>query len=284
MIDFYKLENECSKSLNERDIDQFEDQIYSDLYDALLSIPYQFKRMFVFNLSETICSILESSKKPEVDAETIFYGYVDYLSSTGCWSEFGDFEKNSKEGASIVFSCVYVILFHSKPTNERIPRCLIRIKAIVKPEIFKLFEGLLKKKKSNAKEKTETTETKQMPTKYDIFIKEVDQYNFSKIPKLEGIAENKIKELITKIVESIPCGVAMLEYLEYREYLKKNYQSMQSREDQYKHIAKAFQVNKDTIKGNVLVYENPKIKKALNYSAYQFKENVEKYFKELLNK
>lgn len=282
MIDFYKLENECSKSLNERDIDQFEDQIYSDLYDALLSIPYQFKRMFVFNLSETICSILESSKKPEVDAETIFYGYVDYLSSAGCWSKLGYFEKNSKEGASIVFSCVYVILSHSKHTNARIPRCLIRIKAIVKPEIFKLFEGLLKKKKSNAKEKTETTETKQMPTKYDIFIKEVD--DFSKIPKLGGIAEDKIKELITKIVESVPYGVAMLEYLGYREYLKNNYQSMKYREDQYKHIAKAFQVNKDTIKGNVLVYENPKIKKALNYSAYQFKEDVEKYFKELLNK
>ena len=281
-------EREFEESLKKDDIDQYlnENKIYDRLYEVLLGLNYDFDILDIFNQAHIICEKIKLNDKPELYAEELFDGFISSIECGNCLVKskelYNNYHSPIKECASVVFSCVYVILSQSECPNTRIPKCLIRIKAIVIPDIFKLFKGLLKKKKSDEKQ-AETTETEQMPTKYDIFIKEVEKYEFSKMPKLKGVAEDKIKELITKIVETIPYGVAMLEYLEYRDYLGKKY-TLKSRESQYKHIAKAFQVNKDTIKGHVLVYNNPTIKKANNYSAYQFKKEVEKFYKELLSK
>ena len=123
-----------------------------------------------------------------------------------------------------------------------------------------------------------------LKSKYNTFMEVVQLYNFFELPKLKELSLEKKNELIMNLVKSVPYAIAMLEYLEYPKYLKDNYIGMHTKEAIYKHIAKALGVKPDTIKGQFLAYRNSNIGKAVKYTSYQFKENVQNDYENLLCK
>lgn len=124
-------------------------------------------------------------------------------------------------------------------------------------------------------------ETEKMPTNAQIFVNEVQKYDFTSLPSLSGLSSNQISLLITKTLgNDLPYIVAMLDFLGYPEYLKTKYNH--NKEAIYKHIAQALN-NKSPrqVKGNFLVLKKGSNEDTSRYSAYQFKDQVEADFNEI---
>lgn len=127
-------------------------------------------------------------------------------------------------------------------------------------------------------------EIQHLKTKYDTFMSVVQLYNFFELPKLKVLSTEKQYELLTKLVSDVPYAIAMLEFLEYPQYLKDNYDGMHTKESVYRHIAKALGKKPDTIKGQFLAYHKPNSGKAVSYTSYQFIEKVQNDYENLLCK
>lgn len=124
-------------------------------------------------------------------------------------------------------------------------------------------------------------EVEKMPTSAQIFVNEVQKYDFTSLPSLSGLSSNQISLLITKMLgNNLPYIVAMLAFLGYPEYLKSKY-SM-NKVKIYNHIAEALNgVSQRQVKGNFLVLNKDSKEDGLRYSAHQFKEQVKEDFNEL---
>ena len=123
-----------------------------------------------------------------------------------------------------------------------------------------------------------------MQSKYDTFLEVVSSYNFLELPKMKCLSAEKQKELILNLVKDIPYAIAMIDFLEYPQYLANTYVGMKTKSNQYKHIAKALNSKFDTVKGHFLALRNPNSNKAINYSSHQYIEIVKKDYQNILLK
>lgn len=150
---------------------------------------------------------------------------------------------------------------------------------------FKECENNTSSKQPMEKQIAETSpEIQLLKTKYDAFIEAVKPYNFLELPKIKVLSLEKQQELIMNLVKSVPYAIAMIEFLEYPKHLKEKYEGMHTKEALYRHIAKALNVNHDTAKGQFLAYNNPDSLKAINYTSYQFIDEVKKDYENIVSK
>jgi hypothetical protein len=123
-----------------------------------------------------------------------------------------------------------------------------------------------------------------LQSKYDTFMTAVSPYNFLELPKMKCLSAEKQKELVLNLVKDIPYAIAMIEFLEYPQYLANNYEGMKTKSNQYKHIAKALCSKLDTVKGHFIALRNPSSNKAINYSSHQYTEIVKNDYQNIRNK
>lgn len=123
-----------------------------------------------------------------------------------------------------------------------------------------------------------------LQSRYDTFMKVVSPYNFLELPKLKCLSAEKQKELVLNLVKDIPYAIAMIEFLDYPKYLGNTYEGMNTKSNQYKHIAKALNSKFDTVKGHFLALRNPNSNKAINYSSHHYTEIVKNDYEKVLSK
>jgi hypothetical protein len=123
-----------------------------------------------------------------------------------------------------------------------------------------------------------------LQSKYDTFMTVVSPYNFLELPKMKCLSAEKQKELVLNLVKDIPYAIAMIEFLEYPQYLANNYEGMKTKSNQYKHIAKALCSKFDTVKGHFIALRNPSSNKAINYSSHQYTKIVKNDYQNIRNK
>ncbi|MBP9995321.1 MAG: hypothetical protein KBT67_10395 [bacterium] len=120
------------------DIDEYleNNELNSRIYKVLLSLQdnkggnIQLRRspLEIFNHSYSLYEKLNNEKHPENKVQPLM---------TKTQESFLDYE------TSIIFSCIYVILYFSDSMNSHIDFCMHKIKNIVDPLYFKFFEPLL---------------------------------------------------------------------------------------------------------------------------------------------
>lgn len=123
-----------------------------------------------------------------------------------------------------------------------------------------------------------------LKTKYDTFMDAVQLYGFLELSKLKQLTPEKQSELVFNLVKSIPYAIAMINFLEYPKHLKEKYDGFHTKEALYRHVSKALNTSHDTIKGQFLAYNNPNSMKAINYTSYQYRDEVKKFYENLVCK
>ncbi len=120
-----------------------------------------------------------------------------------------------------------------------------------------------------------------MPTNAELFYEEVSKYNFTALPKLAELPENKRRILIAQIAaHPLPYVVAMLDYLGYPAYLKLNYNLKMTQIHKHVQIATNTK-SKRSVEGNFNVL-NPESKDNMErYTSYSYKEIVKDDYQRL---
>jgi hypothetical protein len=144
-------------------------------------------------------------------------------------------------------------------------------------DLIELTQGLLNV------EKTEVSfSVQQKEDNYVRFMREVEQYKFSELPKYKALSTKNQMRLISQILESsIPQAVAMLSFLEFPNHLKTMF-SM-NKEKQYHHIAKSLKASVRSVKGNFLVLDPESNEDRFKYTANEHEEKVRDLYISLLD-
>ena len=117
--------------------------------------------------------------------------------------------------------------------------------------------------------------------KYSVFMEQVIFYRFSELSKLKVLNEAAKNSLIKVLVENpLHYSIAMLSFLGYMESLKKMYSL--TKENTYRHIAKALKSDVRTVKGNCLVLNPNSNDDRYKYKADQYTVIVEQDYNKLL--
>lgn len=117
--------------------------------------------------------------------------------------------------------------------------------------------------------------------KYSTFMEEVEFYRFDQLPKIRSLSTVSKNRLIQKIVENpLSYSVAMLSFLGYLNHLSKSYAL--SKVDIYKHLAKAFNIDVRTVKGNCLVLSPNSKEDRYKYQADQYLCKVKEEYQAIL--
>ena len=116
---------------------------------------------------------------------------------------------------------------------------------------------------------------------YTHFMAEVNLYHFTELPKVNVLSAENQNRLIANIVgNGTPYAIAMLDFLEYPDWLHKKY-SM-NKEGIYGHIAKAISAPHRTVKGNLLALNPDSNSDWSKYTACQHEQKVKEDYKKLL--
>jgi len=112
------------------------------------------------------------------------------------------------------------------------------------------------------------------------FIDTVQPYQFVSMPKIAKLTSSQQTELIEKMVKDGAWAAAMLEFLGYHERLEKNYKL--SKQQIYKHCAKALGISDSSYKKYVLSLHNPELPSYERHNASIHTIDVEKFYNSLL--
>jgi hypothetical protein len=124
-------------------------------------------------------------------------------------------------------------------------------------------------------DKSENLETKTDKLKYEIG--KYAFFNLSMVNKLSEPNKQKLVELLS--ANGLPYSIAMFEYLGFLKYLKDEYTKTDYR--LFKLVARWFDVNDRTVKGNVGVLNDKSKEDRKRYTADKHKQTVINHYQQL---
>lgn len=139
-------------------------------------------------------------------------------------------------------------------------------------EYIQAITPLLKSEKLN---KEAVSKEKSKPEKLTI---ELEKYNFFSIDKVSKLTDEGQKRIVQFICNNkLPYAIAMFDYLGFLSYLEKNHFTQKYK--LYKEIAKWFDAQDRTIKGNISSLIPNTTENLTRYTAYKHKKTVEEDYK-----
>ncbi|MDN3694263.1 hypothetical protein QWZ06_19255 [Chryseobacterium tructae] len=123
----------------------------------------------------------------------------------------------------------------------------------------------------------------QQKTKSQLLSENLRLYGFFELEKLKNLSDKNKNVLIQLLTENkLPYVVAMLDYLEYFTYLEKNH--FKSKYKLYIEVSRWFNSDKDgrAIKGNISSLLNNSTENKSRYTAFKYKERVNRDYEKLL--
>lgn len=126
----------------------------------------------------------------------------------------------------------------------------------------------------------ETTSNK---SKTDLLSENLSKYGFFELEKVIRLSNQGKESLIEKISEKgLPYAIAMFDYLQFIPFLEKHY--FDAKYKLHIEVSKWFGSDKEgrTVKGNISSLLNYSTENRNRYTAYLHKENVRKYYEQLI--